>query len=42
MDAIENFANNEALGLRLDTVDEEGDFSEGIELMVPEVGLEPT
>jgi hypothetical protein len=31
MDALENFAGNEALGLRLDTVDDEADFSEGFE-----------
>jgi len=31
MDALENFAGNEALGLRLDTVDEEADFSKGFE-----------
>jgi hypothetical protein len=30
MDALENFAGNEALGLRLDTVGDEGDFSEGL------------
>ncbi len=31
MDALENFAGNEALGLRLDKVDDEAEFSEGIE-----------
>jgi hypothetical protein len=29
MDALENFAGNEVPGLRLDTVSDEADFSEG-------------
>ena len=31
MDALENFAGNEGLGLGLETVEEEADFSEGFE-----------